>query len=182
MNMSNDDLGTGRATTESADLDFARDLLADSNLDLRRWIRSHQDDLTGLLRGQLKADEAAAREREDQRYRQREGEVSTLIENSTVLRLEREIRDLKAKRDQGHLFDEAASIDKIGSSIEEKEKEIQRRRSHYREIRDQLGRERNRILERLLPARSSLAGEARVFPVTAEVRLPESVGASGGRD
>ena len=182
MNMSSDELGTGRATTESADLDLARDVLADSNHDLRRWIRRHQDDLTGLLRGQLKADEAAAREREDQRYRQREGEVSTLIENSTVLRLEREIRDLKAKRGQGHLFDEAGSLDKIGSSIEEKKKEIQRRRSHYSEIRDQLGRERNRILERLLPARSSLAGEARVFPVTAEVRLPEPGGVSGGRD
>ncbi|MDE0124873.1 MAG: DISARM system SNF2-like helicase DrmD [Bryobacterales bacterium] len=181
MNMSIDDLESGYATTESADLDLARDLLADSHSNLRRWLRSYQDKLTDLLHGQLKADEAAARKREDRRYRQREGEVSRLIENSTVRRLEREISDLKVKREQGHLFDEARSLDKVDGSIEEKKKEIERRRRHYTEIRDQLGRERSRILERLLPARSSLAGEARVFPVTTEVRLPEPGEAGGGR-
>ena len=181
MDLSLDELGSGRGTTKSADWDHARDLLGDADRDLRRWLRTRQDDLTRSLRGQLKDDEAAARKREDQRYRQREGEVSTLIEQSTVRRLEREISDLKVKREQGQLFDETGGLDKLDRSIAEKEQEIERRRGHYEEIRNQLRRERTRILNLLLPARFALAGGARVFPVTAEVRLPEPR-VRGGRD
>ena len=180
MDTSRDALGTGRATTDSADWDRARDLLGDADRDLRRWLRTHQDDLTKRLRSQLKTDEAAARQRENKRYSQREGEVSSLIEQSTVRRLEREIGDLKVKREQGQLFDEAGALGKLDRSIEQKEHEIERRRGHYEEIRHQLRRERSRILNLLLPARFKLAGEARVFPVTAEVRLPGS-GVRAGR-
>ena len=174
VDLSRDELVSGRATMNSADWDRARDLLGDADRDLRRWLRTHQDDLTKRLRAQLKTDEAEARKRENKRYSQREGEVSTLIEQSTVRRLEREIGELKVKREQGQLFDEAGALDKLDRSIEVKEQEIERRRGHYEEIRHQLRRERSRILNLLLPARFKLAGEARVFPVTAEVRLPDS--------
>ena len=181
MDLSTSELGLGGATTNSADWDRARDLFGEADRDLRRWVRTHQDDLTERLRSQLKTDEAAARQRESKRYNQREGEVSILIEQSTVRRLEREIGELKVKREQGRLFDEAGILDQLDRSIQEKEQEIERRRGHYEEIRNQLRRERSRILNRLLPARFRLAGNARVFPVTAEVRLPES-GMRGGRD
>ncbi len=180
MNLSIAALGNGRTTANSDVRERARGLLGDAGRDLRRWVRAHQDDLTGRLRGQLKTDEDAARKREDNRYRQREGEVSTLIEQSTVRRLEREIGDLMVRREQGQLFDEAGALDKLDRSIEQKQQEIERRRGHYEEIRNQLRRERSRILDRLLPARFKLAGEARVFPLTAEVRLPDS-GSGGGR-
>ena len=181
MDLQTGGLGMGRPTTSSSDWKRARDLLGDSDRDLRSWVRTHQDGLTERLRSQSNTDEAAARERENKRYSQRVGEVSTLIEQSTVRRLEREIGELKVKREQGQLFDEAGALDKLDRSIQEKEQEIERRRGHYEEIRNQLRRERSRILNRLLPARFKLAGEARVFPVTAEVRLPVS-GARGGRD
>ena len=161
-----------RATTNSADRDRARDLLGDADPDLRQ-LDTHPSRTTSRIAcaGQLKTDEAAARKRENKRYSQREGEVSTLIDaESTVRRLEREIGELKVKREQGQLFDEAGALDKLDRSIEVKEQEIERRRSHYEEIRNQLRRERSRILNLLLPARFKLAGEARVFPVTAEVQ------------
>lgn len=181
MDLHTGGLGMGRSTTSSADWDLARDLLGDADRALRRWVRTHQDGLTERLRSQLNTDEAAARERENKRYSQRVGEVSTLIEQSTVRRLEREIGELKDKREQGQLFDEVGALDRLDRSIQEKEQEIERRRGHYEEIRNQLRRERSRILNRLLPARFKLAGQARVFPVTAEVRLPNP-GARGGRD
>ena len=177
VDLSRDELVSGRATMNSADWDRARDLLGDADRDLRRWLRTHQDDLTKRLRAQLKTDEAEARKRENKRYQQREGEVSTLIEQSTVRRLEREISDLKVKREQGQLFDEAGALDKLDRSIEEKQQEIERRRGHYEEIRHQLRRERTRILNLLLPARFALSGDASVFPVTSEVRIPEPGGA-----
>ena len=57
--------------------------------------------------------------------------------------------------------------------MEEKEEELRRHRDHYEEIRGQLQRERTRIVEHLLPARFALAGDAQVFPVAVETRLPE---------
>ena len=128
---------------------------------------------TERLRRRLRADGDAARKREDERYRERQGEVSALVQRSTMAQLSREIERLKNKKLQGRLFDETERLEGIERSIEERGKELKRRRSHYEEIREQLGRERTRILDRLLPARFTLAGEAQVFPVAVEIRLPE---------
>ena len=99
--------------------------------------------------------------------------MSALIEHSTITRFEREIEELNLRAAQGVLFDGAGRVAAIEQSIEEKREEIRRRRQHYEEIRDQLQHERTRILEYLLPKRFAMAGEARVFPVTVEIRLPE---------
>jgi len=41
------------------------------------------------------------------------------------------------------------------------------------ELREQLERERTRVLQHLLPRRYEMRGEAQVFPVAVEIRLPE---------
>ena len=112
------------------------------------------------------------RQREDERYRQRQGEVSALIEQSTIDRLTREIEQLNLRAAQGELFDNAGRLAAIEQSIEEKKEEIDRRRRHYEEIREQLQHERTRILDHLLPKRFAMASDARVFPVALEIRLP----------
>ncbi len=151
----------------------ASDIFDDARAGLQKWLRRYRDDLTERLRGQLRVDGDAARAREDKRYRQRRGEVSALIEQSTVARLTREIENLTLKTRQRGFFDEDERLAELERSIEEREEELARRRRHYEEIREQLQRERVRILDRLLPARFTLAGEAQVFPVAVEVRLPE---------
>jgi hypothetical protein len=40
-------------------------------------------------------------------------------------------------------------------------------------VREQLARERKRTLNELLPKRYAMQGEAHVFPVSVEIRLPE---------
>ena len=99
--------------------------------------------------------------------------MSELIEQTTSARLEREIERLQRERSQMSLFDEENRIAGITQSIEQIQAELNQRRHHYEVIRQQLGRERKRILEHLLPARFTLAGDAQVFPVTLEIRLPE---------
>ena len=160
-------------TRDPEDRERAGAILEDAGPDLGEWLRGYGNALTERLRRQLETDGEAARKREDERYRQRRGEVSALIEQSTVARLAREVALLAERRRQGRLFDESERLAEIERSIEEKEEEIRRRRHHYEEIREQLQRERTRVLERLLPARFALAGEAQVFPVAVEVRLPE---------
>ena len=103
--------------------------------------------------------------------------MSALIAETTLAKLEREVAELKVKRQQGLLFEESDQLDRVDRSIEEKELEIVRRRRHYEEVRDQLERERERILKHLLPKRYAMSGTAQVFPVAIEIRLP----AVGGR-
>ena len=158
-----------RSPTEAA---WANELLEDVESDLKALLKRHREALTQALRQQLQSDGQAARASEDERYRERQGEVSALIEQTTSARLEREIEQLKFQRAQGALFDGDEQLTGIDHSIEEKQREIERRRHHYEDIRNQLRRERERILDHLLPARYALAGEVQVFPVTVEVRLP----------
>jgi hypothetical protein len=150
----------------------ARDLLDELEPDLIRFLRGHAEKLTADLRAQLVRDGDQARRQEDERYRSRQGEVSSLIAENTLAKLEREIEKLKAERRQGLLFDEAGRLEAIDRSIEEKQEEITRRSRHHEEVRDQLDKERERILKHLLPKRHAMSGEAQVFPVCVEIRLP----------
>ena len=151
----------------------AGEIIDEVSAGLRTWLRAYKDELTKRLALQLEIDGTAARGREDERYRQRQGEVSALIEQSTLARLTREIEQLRERGRQGQLFDETERLTEIEQSIEQKQEELTRRRHHYEEIRDQLQRERTRILDHLLPARFAMAGRAQAFPVALEIRLPD---------
>ena len=168
------------AARDTADHQRAREILEEVEPDLREFLKKHTADLTRDLRRQLELDGEQARAHEDERYRSRQGEVSALIEGNTLKKLEREIDGLKAAQARGELFNEAARLEGIARSIEEREEEIARRRRHYEEVREQLEKERERILKRLLPRRFAMNGPAQVFPVTLEVRLPEQAGAGQG--
>ncbi len=167
------DLRGARDTDDPEDRARAAAVFDDVRTGLQGRLRRHRDALTDRLRRQLRVDGDAARTREDERYRQRRGEVSTLIEQSTLARLAREIEALTDRSAQGRLFDVDERLAELERSIEEKQDELARRRRHYEEIREQLQRERARILDHLLPARFTLAGSAQVFPVAVEIRLPE---------
>lgn len=165
--------GDGHPVVGPGDHERARALFDDVEPELRRQLAAHGDELTRALQAELESVGAAARAREDERYRSRQGEVSALIQENTLAKLVREIDKLKVERRQGTLFDEQARLDELDRSIEDKQAEIERRKRRYEEVREQLERERVRILQHLLPKRHSMAGVAHVFPVAIEVRLPE---------
>ena len=157
---------------DSSKRERAGEIIEEASAGLRAWLREYRDKLTRRLASQLRVDGEAARGREDERYRQRQGEVSALIERSTLARLTREVEQLRDRARQGQLFDAADRLAEMERSIEEKQDELARRRHHYEEIRGQLQRERTRILEHLLSARFAMAGDAQTFPVALEIRLP----------
>ena len=150
----------------------ARDLFQEIEPDLKEFLRKHAEQLTADLRKQLGNDGVQARKNEDERYRSRQGEVSHLIAENTLAKLEREVEKLKYERQQGSFFDEAERLERIDRSIEEKKEEIVRRTRHYEEVRAQLDKERERILKNLLPKRHSMSSDAQAFPVVIEIRLP----------
>ena len=155
-----------------AERDRAKRIFLDVEADLAAVATRHTRELTGALKAQLRLDGDKAVTLENQRYRSRQGEVSELIERTSVKRLEREIEKLRRSLQQRLLFDQRRDLDRISASIQEKQREIERRRRHYEDAREQLERERQRIVNLLLPKRHTLAGEAQAFPVSVEVRLP----------
>lgn len=162
----------GQAASDTKEYAMARDLIEEVEPDLKVFLTTYAKRLTAELRRQIEAEGTQARKQEDERYRSRQGEVSSLIAENTLTKLEKEIAKLKDERRQGWLFDEAERFDAIDRSIQEKQEEVSRRKRHYEEVRTQLDRERDRILKYLLPKRHAMAGEAQVFPICIEVRLP----------
>jgi hypothetical protein len=148
------------AALSPTEIGAARDLIDDVMPDLKRFIETQSTSVTARLRTELDAAGAVARREEDERYRSRAGEVSALIAENTLLKLEREIAQLHRDKAQGTLFDEDSRIDEIERSIEMKQEEIQRRTRHYEEVRH------------LLPTRHRMSSDAQLFPVTIEVMLP----------
>jgi superfamily II DNA or RNA helicase len=159
-------------TQDKAHRETARDVIDDIEPALKEHLMHHAAQLTRDLQAQLDEVGRTARRDEEQRYRSRQAEVSTLIKENTLSKLEREIEMLKVERQQGMLFDETQGIDAIDRSIDEKRAEIERRTRHHTEVREQLDRERERILKFLLPKRHTMNGSAQVFPVSIEIRLP----------
>jgi superfamily II DNA or RNA helicase/DNA-binding transcriptional regulator GbsR (MarR family) len=166
------DLRDAQATHDHAHHEAARAIIDDNEPELKAQITRHAAALTKALKVQLDDTGKTARTEEEQRYRSRQAEVSTLIQENTLAKLEREIEKLKNDRKQGMLFEEAQRLDDIDRSIEEKRAEIERRTRHHTEVKEQLDRERERILKFLLPKRYAMTGPAQVFPVSIEVRLP----------
>ena len=144
--------------------------------DIRQFIKKRAGKLTETLQEVLKHEYQDARKTEVERFQSRQGEVSALIEQQTLAKLEREIAELQRQQRQGLLFDSEQRLEELIRSEEAKKEELARRRSHYEELRNQLTKERDRVIEHLLPKRFALRGDAQVFPVTIEIRLPEGKG------
>ncbi|MGE3342582.1 MAG: DISARM system SNF2-like helicase DrmD [Vicinamibacterales bacterium] len=165
-------LSTGVRPAASADVTRARTLWSDVMPDLRGLLSTLAAELEHRLTATLEEERVAEVAREDARYRSRQGEVSALMEQQSMARLEREIAELELARQQGRLFDDQEALATIVASQREKEEELARRRQHYEGLRTQLARERTRVLEYLVPQRYALRGEPQVFPLAVEVRFP----------
>lgn len=139
---------------------------------VREHLKARREALTAELRDALEAAGRAERRDALARFQSRQGELSALIEGQTVERLERELKAIESQRAQLPLWGEAGYLQELTRSAQAREDEIERRRRHGAELREQLDRERDRVLGHLLPRRHRLHGDAQVFPVAVEIRLP----------
>ena len=169
-------LDPGDPCQDDEDREKAAELLGDVEADLKDSVAKMEKELTARLIRQLEQDGREEKRKEEERYRSRQGEVSKLIQENTMARLEQEIAELKNRSQQGRLFDVEQVTEKLERDIAEKEEELRRRRESFEEVQEQLSHERDRILNRVLPGRYALQGEAQIFPVAVEVRLPRKGG------
>ncbi len=156
----------------AADLDQARALWTDVDQDVKDLIRTLAADLQQRLATAMDEERKAAMVREQERFKSRHGELSALMEQQTLKRLEKEIAELKAAQAQGQLYDADERLADLVANQRAREEELHRRKAHYEELRDQLSTERQRIVDHVIPGRYTMRGEAQVLPVAIEFRLP----------
>lgn len=160
------------ASWDDRTVEEARSIWSEIEGDIRKLLRERAVDLTESIQAALSAAVAEATKRENDRFASRQGEISVLIQRQSLQSIEAEIARLKKEKEQGLLFDGSLQLDELDRSIQAKEEELRRRRGHYEELREQLKIERERVITRIIPRRFALRGDAQVFPVAVEIRLP----------
>ncbi len=160
------------ASWDDRTVEEARSVWVEVEGDIRMLLRERAADLTQSIQTALSAAVAEATKRENDRFASRQGEISVLIQRQSLQSIEAEIGRLKKEKEQGLLFDGSLQLDELDRSIQAKEEELRRRRGHYEELREQLKIERERVITRIIPRRFALRGDAQVFPVAVEIRLP----------
>jgi ERCC4-related helicase len=152
----------------------ARDLWDEIEPEIKGFLDSRTEALTSQLAQMLEQAGAQAKKQEQERFRSRQGEINALMAEQSAARLQRELEQIDEELRQQRLFDQAERTQELLRSREGLEEELRRRQTHLKELSEQLGRERRRVLESLLPRRYKLRDAARCFPVAVEIRLPES--------
>lgn len=164
----------------SGDETPARSVWEEVERDLRTFVKRQAKSLTERITSQLAADLQPALAEQNERYRSRQGEISALVEKATVARLKREIEEMRDRITKIQLapslpgvLSDQEEVDKVQWTIERLEDELRRRVRHLEAVRDQLARDRERIVKEVLPKRHALRGEAQVLPISVEIVLRE---------
>lgn len=150
--------------------------------DVRQYLKGAATQLTDVIAAQLIATGKIAMQEEKERFRHRLREVELAMQENSLQKLTKEYDQIAAEQQelklkpallaevQAQRSQRISDIDRRKSDIEA---ELKRRREHYEELLERLKVEQQRVVENLLPKRYKLRGQAQVFPVTVEIRLPE---------
>jgi hypothetical protein len=166
-------LALANGSPSQADVDHARALWDEIDADVKTLLSAMGKTLTADLTTAVEKEFQSARKEAQDRFTSRNREITALMGEQSLAKLEREIEEMAMDLRQGRLFDPEGRVEALQRTIAEKEEELKRRQTHFVELRDQLAKERERVVERLLPARYTLRGDAQCFPVAVEIRLPE---------
>jgi superfamily II DNA or RNA helicase len=150
----------------------ARDLWDEVEKDIRGFISSFRKALTESLQRELKQAQNEADAREKEAFERRINEVAALQKAQSIEKLRREIEERRKTLRQFDIWED--DDERAERELRDMEDELKRRQSQYGDLLDRLKQEKERILKYVVPQRFSLRGEAQVFPVTIEIRLPEA--------
>ena len=162
------------ASASAADRDAAREIWDEVEGALKDRVRALQAELTASLAERMARSGKAVREREKQRFDRRKKELERAIGENQLARLTKEAEKLRARARQLSLFSEVDQ--EIQKRLADLDAELGLRGSHYEQVQERLAALAARTLEQVLPRRYALRGEARVYPIAVEIRLPAGAG------
>ena len=153
----------------AGDVEQARDLSDDVAKDLKRSIKTLQSDLQTHIERRMAEARIAVQQLETERFDRRISEIQKEREN-TAKQVAREAEKKRAALEQGILFQNMRRD--IEKQLAELEAEVTLRRQQYNRWLGTMRDEKKRVLDQVLPKRYALRGEARVYPIAIEIRLP----------
>ncbi|HWM92943.1 MAG TPA: DISARM system SNF2-like helicase DrmD [Thermoanaerobaculia bacterium] len=152
-----------------ADRDAAREVWDDIEDALKERVRALQAELTASLASRIQASGKAVRELEKKRFEGRRKELERELSKNQLARLVKEAEKIRVQILQLSIFSEVDQEKQ--KRLADLEAELALRKSHYEQVQERLAAEAERTLERVLPKRYALRGEARVYPIAVEIRL-----------
>lgn len=155
----------------TAKVDQARDLWDEVNAALKQFVRSMQKQRSQELSLRLEAAGRVVATAEKERFKRRRAELKKQMQSNTKEQLDRELRAL-LDSPQPFLLPELEEERLRQVSNLQAEKEL--RDHHYATVLQRLHDEETRTMERVLPLRYRQRGEARVYPIAVEIRLPSA--------
>ncbi len=162
--------GTYATDAPAADTSKAQEIWGDMAGELKSFVQQLQKNLTQRLHKRLQDAGKIVRKTEEKRFRQRHDELKKALEANQIQRLRKEADKIRLQDQQISLFAEENEDNR--RKIADIEAELALRKHHYDEVIKRLFEEEKRTLEQILPPRYTLRGEARVYPVAVELRLP----------
>jgi len=148
----------------------AEDVWDDVSKDLKATIQLIQTQLTASLTAQLSASGAMVVDLEEKRFISRRKELERAVADNQISKLEKDRDKLLNRSRQGLLFQDMQHD--LSKELSDLDAEIRLRREHYDRVQARLADESNRTLNEILPHRYKLRGQAHVYPVAVEIRLP----------
>ena len=152
------------------DRDAARDVWDEVEDDVKARVQALQAELTASLGARLRAAGKVVSDLEKKRFDRRKKELERAIGENQIAKIAKEADKLREKARQMSLFSEL--VQEIEKRLADLDAELTLRKSHYEQVQERLVVEAERTLERVLPLRYALRGEARVYPIAVEIRLP----------
>ena len=148
----------------------ARDIWDEIDDSLKQHVKDLKTELTASLTTRMETAGKSVRDIEQKRFERRRKELDKAIGENQLARLAKEAEKLREKTRQLGLFSE---LDRATQQrLADLEAELALRRSHYETVRERLKVEEERTLKNVLPLRYNLRGEAQVYPISVEIRLP----------
>jgi hypothetical protein len=138
--------------------------------DIRDFLKEYRSRITASVKTHLGKAGEESRKLEKEAFERRINEVAALQRNQSIEKLRREIDDRRNAARQFDLLEDAD--ERAEREIRDLEDELKRRTTHFGDLLQRLKDEKERILERVIPSRFALRGDAQVFPVTVEIRFP----------
>jgi superfamily II DNA or RNA helicase len=161
----------GKVISYASDrLDDARAVWDEVDDEVRHSLRGYRAQMTQSLNRHLKEAGKEAFKTEKEAFERRINEVAALQRNQSIGKIRREIED---RRQASRQFDLLEDVDERAErEIRDLEDELKRRTTQFGDLQQRLKDEKERILERVLPNRFALRGDAQIFPISIEIRFP----------
>lgn len=162
--------GEWTGTIRLGDRNLARDLWQDVRDPVKAIVPAVQKALTVQLRERLKVSGKIVLETEKKRFEKRRKELERAIGENQISKLEKEAA--KARDTARQLSFLGEQNQERAKALADLEAEIALRKNHYDQVQERLAHEERRTMDLILPHRYKLRGEARVYPLSVEIRLP----------